>query len=202
LELWKSQADPNSAALATSWIANLYPSTSDFGAALRGFFDQWLAKPARERGFLRWGLKEVRLGATEAILLHWLYPDAKFVIIYRHPYDSYRSLADSHWAIYYRYPDQPIDSAASFAHLWNRLAMSWSELPGGFPCLQIKYEDLVSGKVDFRALESWLGIELKENVALSASVGGTAKRSGLTWYERWIIAREAEEGMHALGYSK
>lgn len=201
LEEWASQADTKSPDLAKSWIANLYPSTHDFRSSLRGLFDQWLGKPARERGFSRWGFKEVRLGATEATLLHWLYPNAKFVIIYRHPYDCYRSLADSLWNIYYRYPDMPIDSAASFAHLWNRLATSWSELPEEFPCFRIKYEDLVSQKVDFRNLESWLGIEINEKVALSASVGKTAKRKGLTWYERMIIAREAEAGMRALEYS-
>ncbi|MGA9390309.1 MAG: sulfotransferase [Candidatus Sulfotelmatobacter sp.] len=202
LELWGRQPDTNSPGLATSWIATLYPSVDDFRFALRGLFDQWLGKPARERGFSRWGFKEIRLGATEASLLHWLYPNAKFVFIYRHPYDCYRSLADSRWNVYFRYPDMPMDSAASFANLWNRLAMSWSELPSGFPCFSIKYEDLIGKKVDFRKLESWLGIEIKEDIALSASVGGTAKRDCLTWYERLIIAREAEAGMRALGYSK
>ena len=73
LELWRSQRDPSSPALATSWIANLSPPGDDFRLALRGLFDRWLGVPARERGFARWGFKEVRLGATEATLLHWLY---------------------------------------------------------------------------------------------------------------------------------
>lgn len=203
LQLWKDQPDPSSSELSTSWVANLYPQSDDFRVALRGFFDRWLREPARERGFARWGLKEVRLGATEATLLHWLYPNAKFVIISRHPYDSYRSLADAEWdPVYYRYPDVCVDSAASFARHWNRLAVSWSELPSGFPSFHIKYEDLIRGKVDFRKLESWLGIEIKESVALSVSVGGTAKRNHLSWYERLIIAREAAEGMRAIGYSR
>jgi hypothetical protein len=203
LQQWKAQPDPASPELSTSWVANLYPAGSDFRLALRSLFDRWLCEPARQRGFARWGFKEVRLGATEASLLHWLYPKAKFVIISRHPYDSFRSLADAHWGqVYYRYPDVPLESAASFARHWNRLAVSWSRLPVGFPCIHIKYEDLIAGKVDFRQLESWLGIEIRENVALSASVGGTAKRARLSWYERWIIAREAAEGMRALGYSK
>jgi hypothetical protein len=70
----------------------------------------------------------------------------------------------------------------------------------GFPAFHIKYEDLINGKVDFRELESWLGIEIKEEMALSASVGGTAVRGRLNWYERLIIKREAAAGMHALGY--
>ena len=203
LQLWKDQQDPKSPALSTSWVANLYPPSGDFRLALRTFFDQWLHEPARRLGFARWGFKEVRLGATEATLLHWLYPDAKFVVISRHPYDSYRSLADAGWGqVYYRYPDINVESAASFARHWNRVAASWSNLPEGFPLVHIKYEDLIAGKVDFRTLESWLGLEIRESVALSVAVGGTAKRVRLSWYERMIIAREAATGMRALGYSK
>ena len=195
--------DPTSPTLATSWIADLYPASENFRLALRGFFDRWFGEPARQLGFVRWGLKEVRLGATEATLLRWLYPRAKFLVLSRHPYDCYRSLADSRWRAVYHWPSENcIDSAAAFARLWNRIALSWSELPVGFPLIHIKYEDLVNGKVDFRALESWLGIEIRENVALSVKVGGTAKRSGLTWYERLIISREAAAGMQALGYPK
>ena len=67
----------------------------------------------------------------------------------------------------------------------------------GFPLVHIKYEDLIAGKVDFRTLESWLGLEIRESVALSAAVGGTAKRARLSWYERTIIAREAATGMRS-----
>lgn len=201
LQLWKDQPDPSSSGLATCWIAILYPHRNAIRLALRSFFDQWLRDPARERGFVRWGFKEVRLGATEASLLHWLYPNAKFVIISRHPYDCYRSLADAYWdQVYYRYPDVCIDSAASFARHWNRLAISWSHLPVGFPAVHVKYEDLIARKVDFRGIESWLGIQIRENVALSVAVGRTGKRLRLSWYERMIIKCEAAEGMLAIGY--
>jgi hypothetical protein len=75
-------------------------------------------------------------------------------------------------------------------------------LPAALPCVHLKYEDLIAGRVNFRELESWLDIEIKENVALSTSVGATAKGGRLSWYERMIIAREASEGMRALGYEK
>jgi hypothetical protein len=201
-EITYIQDDLTSSRMATSWIATLCPPAHDLRLALRSLFDRWLGEPARHRGFARWGFKEVRLGATEASLLHWLYPRAKLVILSRHPYDCYRSFADARWQVYYRRPDVRVDSAAGFARHWNRLAVSWSELPEGFPSIHIKYEDLINGKVDFRELESWLGIEIKENVALSASVGRTAVRNRLSWYERLIIGHEAAGGMHALGYSK
>jgi Sulfotransferase family len=192
--------NPNSSSLATSWIADMYPPGENFRLALRGFFDRWLREPARQLGFARWGFKEIRLGATEATFLRWLYPRAKFLILSRHPYDCYRSLADSGWVAPI-VDDVEIDSAAAFARLWNRLVLSWSELPAEFPAFHIKYEDLISGKVDFRKLESWLGLEIKESVALSAIVGGTAKRPSLSRLERLIIAREAAAGMQSLGYS-
>jgi Sulfotransferase family len=201
LKEWRNQPPLDPLALSKSWIANLYPPGGDFRSSLRCVFDRWLAQPARDHGFTRWGMKEVRIGATEASLLHWLYPNAKFLIISRHPFDCYRSLVDSGWGkVYDRYPDVPINSAASFARHWNRLVVSWSELPKDFPVVSLKYEDLVSGKVDCRKLESWLGIKIQEGAALSVSVGGTASRSRLNWCERLIIRYEACEGMRAMGY--
>jgi hypothetical protein len=175
----------------------------DLRIALRAFLSRWLGRPATERGFSRWGFKEVRLGATEALLLRWLYPNAKFVILSRHPFNCYRSLADSGWHhVYHRRPDIRVDSAAGFARHWNRLALSWSELPAGFPSVHIRYEDLVQGKVDFRELESWLGIKVNEETALSVVVGQTSIRQTLSWFERFVITSEATPGMRALGYSK
>jgi Sulfotransferase family len=201
LNSWKNPSALTPDSMATSWIANLYPPAEDFRSALRGLFDRWLAEPAHRNGFKRWGFKEVRLGATEALMLHWLYPRARFVVISRHPYDCYRSLADSGWPIYFSYPDVFVDSAALFARCWNRVAVSWSQLPTTFPCCFIRYDDLIRGGVNFRELESWLGIRLKEDVALSVSVGGTATGRRVSWFERRIIAREAQEGMRSLGYS-
>ena len=104
--------------------------------------------------------------------------------------------------MYHSRPDIRVDSAAGLARHWNRIALSWSELPPDFPAFRIKYEDLNGGMVDFRKLESWLGIEIREDVALSVFVGSTARRHSLGWCERWIISHEAAAGMDALGYSK
>jgi hypothetical protein len=202
LQLWHEQADSVFSQLSSSWIATLSPASDDFRRSLRGLFDQWFGESARRRGFARWGLKETRLGASEALMLYSLFPRAKFVFLSRNPYDCYRSFADSRWQrIYYRYPEICIDSIAAFARHWNRIAVSWADLPSGFPCYHVKYEDLISGRVDFRKLESWLGIQIREEAALSASVGGTAVRSGLNWLEHLIVRHEAGEGMNALGYA-
>jgi hypothetical protein len=198
-----SASDQVFSSLATSWIATLYPPGEDFRAGLQTLVTQWLGEPARRRGFRRWGLKEVRLGAVEATLLHWLYPKAKFVLLSRNPHDCYLSLSDSGWHhLYHSRPEIRIDSAAGLARHWNRIALSWSELPGDFPAFRIKYEDLIRGRVNFRELESWLGVKLNEDIALSALVGGTARRHRLGYCQRWIISHEAAAGMRALGYSK
>jgi Sulfotransferase family len=194
---------PPFSSLSTSWIASLYPPGNDFRVGLQTLLTRWLGEPAQRRGFGRWGFKEVRMGAAEATLLHWLYPKAKFVLLSRNPYDCYRSLADSGWHhIYHARPDIRIDSAAGLARHWNRIALSWSELPADFPAFRVRYEDLIGGKVDFRKLEAWLGVQLNERTALSAFVGSTTRRHRLGLCQRWIVSREAAAGMRALGYSQ
>jgi hypothetical protein len=187
--------------LATSWIANLCPRGSDFRASVRALVTRWLGYPAYQRGYHRWGFKEVRFGGTEATLLHWLFPRAKFVLLSRNPLDCYRSLADSGWHhVYFRRPDIRIDSAAGLARHWNRVALSWSELPSDFPAFRIKYEDLTGGEFDFRKFESWLGVRLNENLALSALVSKTARRENLSFCQRRIVCHEAASGMRKAGY--
>lgn len=201
LHEWTIQGQPNSSELATSWIATLFPPGEDLRLGFRSFFDRWLKEPVRQRGFSRWGFKEVRLGAAEAVLLHWLYPKARFLLLTRHPYDCYRSLADaSWWPLYSCNPDVRIDTAAKFARHWNRLVQSWSQLPPDFPCLRLKYEDLIEGRINLRQLEDWLGLKLDENLALETVLGHTAIRARLGWYERLIIGSEAAAGMKTLGY--
>ena len=203
LASWKLQPNIASPDLTKSWIALLHPPIGDLRMALRSLFQTWLAQPARRQAFARWGFKSVRLDAADAVLLHWLYPNAKFILLTRHPYDCYRSFADGGWPTSFtQYPDVAIDSAVSFAREWNRIAMSWSELPSDFSSMLIKYEDLVSGNFDFRNLESWLGLKLNESDALSEKVGRTAFRARLHAYERWIVSHEAAAGMRLLGYNK
>lgn len=193
--------NPAFASLATSWIATLYPPGGDFREGLRALVTSWMGNAARQRGFARWGFKEVRLGAAEATFLHWLYPKAKFILLSRNPYDCYLSLSDSGWHhLYHSRPDVRVDSAAGLARHWNRIALSWSELPPEFPAYRIRYEDMIAGKVDFQRLGSWLGIRIREEVALSKQISHTARRRRLGWCQRMIVAHETREGMRALGY--
>lgn len=81
----------SAADLSRAWIANLYPEMSDFLQAHRTFWETLFATPAYSRGYSRWGVKEVRLTIEHAEYLHWLFPKAKFIFLYRNPYKAYRS---------------------------------------------------------------------------------------------------------------
>lgn len=188
------EADPTQTFLA----ADLYPPGQDFRAGLRDMLGRWLAVPARERGYSRWGFKEVRLGAAEACLLRWLYPRARFLALLRNPLAAYRSCKN--WNLWYRWPDYPVSSAAAFGRHWNRLAMSWKDLPADFPVRVVKYEDVAAGSYDFRAMEAELGLRLDEAKALCARVGGRPKPAELTREEAKVLAEEAGVGMRAWGY--
>lgn len=194
-EYWVGEG---SGELTTSWIANLFPPASDLRAALREWMTRWLGVPARARGYLRWGLKEVRLGAAEACLLRWLFPRAKFVVLLRHPCDACRSAR--HVKLWYRWPDWPINCAAAFARHWNRLASSWLEVPEDFGHVVIKYEDLVSGRFDYRLLAETLELKIDEEKALSKRVGSSLNPECLSWYEHRVVLKETRHGMQVYGY--
>ena len=191
--------------MGTSWIANLFPHGADFRAALRDFIVRWLGAPARRMGFKRWGIKEVRLGSAEARLLTWLFPKASIIVLTRHPHDAYRSVSRAFppgvpWGMFSRWPELPLTGAVSFARHWNGLTTSWLRPLAEENTTLVRYEDVVNGRTDFRRLESRLGLQLAEQKALDVNVGGTADRGGLRAFERWLITREASEGMDGLGY--
>ncbi|MDH4132045.1 MAG: sulfotransferase, partial [Gemmatimonadota bacterium] len=106
--------------LSEQWIANLYPEARDLIGAHRELFRTLYGEPARRHGYQRWGLKEVRYGIEHARYLRFLFPNARFLFLYRSPYDSWRSYRIwRNW--YYRWPDQPIYTAGAFGALWREL---------------------------------------------------------------------------------
>ena len=91
-----------------------------------------------QRGFDRWGVKEVRWDVEMASYLRWLFPDARFVFLVRNPFDAYRSYRQWDWydnwpfhTWYDRWPSEPIDSPESFGSHWRRLAGGFLGRPLG-----------------------------------------------------------------------
>jgi hypothetical protein len=195
-------ARPQTDALASSWIANLFPSAADFRAALRQLFQRWLAESAGQRGYTRWGLKEVRLGAAEATILRWLYAGARFVVLTRDPAAAYRSMKGSarDWCVYARWPDRRVDCVLGFARHWERLASSWADAPPLLAPLILRYEDLVADNGHFEKLGADLGLDLDPSRALATRIGATEQPAPLSRIESFILQRETSVGRRVMGY--
>ncbi len=81
-----------------AWIANLNPELPRAAeAAARAFFMTYYMQATRQRGFARWGFKEVRCDAGTARFLLRLFPDARVVLLVRQPRAVLASMATSAW---------------------------------------------------------------------------------------------------------
>jgi hypothetical protein len=187
-------ADP-----VADWIANLFPGGGDLRDGLRAWLDRWLAVPARDRGYPRWGLKDVRLDSADALVLRWLYPRGHLVVLVRDPFDAWRSLRTvaEEWGLFERYPDRPVHDAAAFGRFWNRLAVSWSDPQGPPHVFRLRYEDVVAGELG--DLGERLGLHLEPARALAARIGASAGEAPPD-VELDAIESTTREGRKAWGY--
>jgi Sulfotransferase family len=151
--------------LSARWIANLYPTMDDMLAAHLGFFDALFDAPARRAGVARWGLKETRLGVDHARYLKWLFPGARVVLLYRDPFDAYRSYR--RWRSWYlRWPDDPVEDAARFGAHWRTLVADFVGDVHDVDALVVRYEDLAAGRAT-AALGAHLELALPEPATLA-----------------------------------
>jgi hypothetical protein len=192
-------------AFSEQWIANIAPPIDYLRSAHRALFEAWLAKPAREiHGTRLWGFKEVRLTIEHARYLKWLYPQARFVFIYRNLYDAYRSWRGNRWAS--AWPGYFSWSPVAYARHWKLLLHGyldgWQQLDG----MLIKYEDLIQGKVDMTELAEHIGIDyidetvLKKRIASPELKQDTKRKQRVTLLERLILATVAGRTLKQAGY--
>jgi hypothetical protein len=114
--------------LSGNWVANLFPRPGGLAGRPPGPVpDPVRPGPRRPRARGRWGIKEVRLTAEHCHYLRWLYPDAKFLFLYRHPLDAYRSYCSFGRNWYDTYPDHPVFTPP---RLRTPLARPHGRLPG------------------------------------------------------------------------
>jgi len=158
-----------------------------------------LAEPARRRGFDRWGLKDVRLTIEDAYFLRWLYPEARFVFLYRSPYTAYRSYRlDRSW--YNEWPDDPVFTAGRFGRHWRELAQGFLEGCQEVDGVLLRYEDLCQGTFDVATLEEYLqlGIDIQ---LLEKKVGTHRRRDdAVPRAELKRLRREVADLASTLGY--
>ena len=159
--------------LTQSFTANLYPDVKYLLASHISFWENLFAIPSYEIGFSRWGIKDVRLGIDSAFYLRWLFPKAKFLFLYRNPYNAYTSFAGSYW--YKRWPGKPIYSPRQFGSNWYKLTEGFIKYAARLEAKLLSYEDLCSNNCDLSELNNYLGIQVDPSI-LKIRVGGNIKQ--------------------------
>jgi hypothetical protein len=190
------------AELARTWVANLFPPAGDYRNAHRALFETMFAIPARRAGVRRWGLKEVRLDATHARYLRWLYPNARFVFLHRDPLDAYASYRARAGNWRDRYPGPPTLTPTSFGRHWRRVAESFVTDGADLQALTVRYDDLVGNPRGLDAIDAHLGVRIDRRL-LSIRVDPRSPHVPIPRIgaiERWLVAREAGAVAARLGY--
>lgn len=187
--------------LTGEWIANLFPSLTAWRSGQRALFDTMYAEPAHHAGALNWGIKEVRLTVEHCHYLRWIYPNARFVFLLRHPLDAYRSYVRYGRSWYDTFPDHPVFTPSVFGDHWGRVADGFKRDAATLNALVIKYEDLVNGSFNLSQLERHLGFKLDPNV-LARKIAGTSDGAEIpvNRLERWLLKRAVGEAAAHFGY--
>jgi Sulfotransferase family len=183
--------------LSNQWIANLYPKIDYLIAVHVSFFINHFEAPAINHGILRWGIKEVRLTIDHAIYLNWLFPLAKFIFLYRNPYNCYASYKGFYW--YNQYPDDPVCTPQRFGRHWKELVEGFIDGAHKVNSMILKYEDFYDENVDFDELETFLNLKLNKRVL--ANVLYSTKKNCLSEDEIRILSGIVNPIASYLGYS-
>jgi hypothetical protein len=149
--------------LSDEWIAYLFPDVNDLYAAHRKFLMQFLKQPAVDNGFMKWGLKEVRLSIEHAYYLRWLFPEAKFIFLVRDPVDAWKSYKGNEWHL--EWPTIKIHSVEQFSTMWSVLASGFANDHKKFHSQLVRYEDLIDDSAEVVSnLENFTGISIDKRV--------------------------------------
>ncbi|MGF1479256.1 MAG: sulfotransferase [Cyanophyceae cyanobacterium] len=193
--------------LAETWIANLNPDAKYFLEAQATYLINLFEKPAQSYGALRWGIKEVRLTIDHAIYLNWLFPNSKFLFLYRNPYRAYSSYREfgkfNVWPYDYWYntwPDDPIDTPSRFGQHWKTLLEGYLSGYQKVSSMVVKYEDLSRGELDFKALEEFLEIKLDKSILQNRVKGAPKRKSDASSIQLEELKSAVEPLASQLGY--
>lgn len=185
--------------LSQLWVANLYPEISQLKRANLNYIQTLFQEPAAARGFSSWGVKDVRLTIDHAHYLRWLYPQAKFLFLYRNPYYAYASYRqDRTW--YKQWPNKPVFTPKDFAQHWYELASGFVDGYKDVDGLLIKYEDLCSGSFDTAPLEKYLNITLDTSILEEKIGASNTKMNEIPQYEFKQIRNTTRILARQLGY--
>ncbi len=191
--------------LTRDWVATLAPDAGHLKAAYRAFLDAWLATPARQRGFKRWGVKQVRWTGEDGLMLRWLYPQCRFLVIVRHPVSAYQSMRNfgfdpPAYGHLVKWPDRWVASLEDYARFWNATAVSWGAVIDKLGAAWIRYEDLVDGRIDLDQIGATFGLKLDTATARAVKVGGSIRKTLVSADERDRINEITAPGRQIFSY--
>ena len=185
------------------WVANFFPMPGDLHRGHRAFFERAFAEPAKRAGAERWGIKEVRLNVEHAHYLRWVYPNAKFLLLYRNPLDAYQSYCRYGRSWYDTWPDKPVFTPTAFGRHWRTLAESFLKGERALGALVVRYEDLVNDSEKLlQRIEQYLNIRMDRSI-LGNKVGSSLRggeRAEVSALERALLRREVAPLAEELGY--
>ena len=190
--------------LANKWIANLTPPISYLRSSHRALLQTWLGDSARIRyGVQRWGLKEVRLTIDHTRYLKWLFPNARFIFIYRNPFHAYRSWKGNLWGS--TWPGYFSWSPIAFARHWRFLLEGFLSGYASVGGIIIKFEDLISNKVDLDAMAAYVGVKKLDSSILEKKIGSyvqgkRVRQKKLTPLDRAVLTIIGGQLLTELGY--
>jgi len=196
--------DTSLSTLANKWIANLTPPISYLRSSHRALLQTWLGDSARVRYRVqRWGLKEVRLTIDHARYLKWLFPNARFIFIYRNPFHAYRSWKGNLWGS--TWPGYFSWSPVAFARHWRFLLQGFLTGYTAVSGIVIKFENLISNKVDLDAIAAYVGVKKLDSSILQKKIDSyeqrtKAQQKKLTFLDRSILTIIGGELLTQLGY--
>ncbi len=191
----------NTESLMNDFTANLYPDINYLINSHTSFILNLFEKPAQDNGIERWGIKEVRLTIDHAFYLNWLFPQAKFIFLYRNPYDAYRSYSGSYW--YKKWPHEPVYTAKHFGQNWHNLLTGYTKGYKKLNSILLSYENLCSEDFDFDSLAEFLDLDINRNVIQKKVKGNIKwKEDRASRREMRLLKKVVEPLASSLGYEE
>jgi hypothetical protein len=194
--------DPDNNKIIDQWTACLFPTPNDLKNAHRQFFLSLFSEPSKNLGFSNWGIKEVRLGIEYAYYLKWLFPNSKFIFLFRNPYEAYNSYRSfGRW--YDSWPNRPVFTARSYGFIWRNLLEGYILHHKNFDSLLISYENLISGVFNFEKLSTFLGKKVNAEILQLKYTGrDKSKLKKLSYLDRKLLSSKVEPLASKLGYNQ
>jgi hypothetical protein len=184
------------ARLTVENVENLYPHPEALVAAHLAFHDALFGAPARDAGYVRWGLKETRLGGDDARYLRFLYPNGRLLFLVRDPVDVWASYR--RWAGWYLdWPGGQVRTPQAFARAWARLAASYTATAAELGAMVVRYEDLVGDPSTVDRVAAHVGVAL-DRTALDTPTHSS--RTAVPAVEERIVRRLTRAAAEPFGY--